>query len=76
MFCDSMVIEMVFAAHIIVAKSHSNSECEPSQMCICTYCILKKEFECFSHECALFEQTIYCFRGQQYGIYMRVYDSV
>jgi hypothetical protein len=43
LFCDSMVIIMVFAAHIIVAKAHSNSECEPSQMCTCSFCLLKKK---------------------------------
>ena len=40
-FCYSMVFIMVFAAHIIVAKSHSSNECNPSQKCICMYCILK-----------------------------------
>jgi hypothetical protein len=54
LFRDSMVLTMVFAAHIIVAKSHSNSECEPSQICICMYCILTGEVECFKYVCALF----------------------
>ena len=60
LFRDSMVLIMVFAAHILVEKSHSNSECEPSQMCIYTYCILKGEIECFKYLCASFEQTIHC----------------